>query len=126
MNVMASVLAWFYVVFGGLELLSNGLHLATGRSRTWGRLQHGDLPPTATDDQVHAKVLRMFAVGAAVVALTVTALTTGTAWWVVAAGCAVALVAAYDAVTHRFVRSTVALAVTVALLVLATVAAVLD
>lgn len=123
MGAFLTVLKWFLLFFAALEIVSNGLYLATGNSRTWGRRQHGDLPADASDDQVHAKVVRMLVVGLVALGLLAPALRGGSAWWIVAAACVVAPAAWFDLAVHRFNRTAIAAGVTSVLAIVGAVAA---
>lgn len=59
-----SIVTILYLVFGVVEVGLNGYYLAAGTAVRFGRKQHSELPSTASDAQVVAKVRRMFVLGA--------------------------------------------------------------
>lgn len=126
METFLVVLKWFLLIFALLEIASNSVYLLAGKSRTWGRLQHGDLPADATDDQVHGKVVRMLGTGLIALGLLIPALRGGSNWWIVAASGVVAAVALYDLSLHRFNRTIAAASATSLLALIGAAAAAMN
>jgi hypothetical protein len=53
----------FWLLFGIVEFLTNGLYLITDTVIRFGKRQHSELPPNASDNDIAQKVWRMFTAG---------------------------------------------------------------